>query len=198
MDCEAGLLDPSHLYARSEVLQKPSPVPDVPASMRVLRSSPPRVPTEGTHKRRGHFLLYVGIAPRKPPAGGQASRRTLKDRLRQHYSLNAYGSTLRLTLGCLLGLPLRRIESREHPGEARRLTFGPQEDRLSAWMEEHARVVWAACDEPREVEERFIEQLKLPLNLQGNASHFFVPVLKKIRRECRAQALTLPALPPGS
>ena len=44
-------------------------------------------------------LLYVGISPKVPPVGGVgASRQNLRRRLRQHYALNAYGSTLRLTL----------------------------------------------------------------------------------------------------
>lgn len=81
-------------------------------------AAPPRVPLDGTHERHGHRLLYLGIAPSKPQASGAASKRHLRGRLRQHYALNAYGSTLRLTLGSLLGLELRRISSKKHPGTA--------------------------------------------------------------------------------
>jgi GIY-YIG catalytic domain-containing protein len=64
----------------------------------------------------GLTLLYVGISPKVPPInGGPASRQDLRRRLRQHYALNAYGSTVRVTLGCLLaeqlGLQLRRAGS---------------------------------------------------------------------------------------
>jgi hypothetical protein len=67
-------------------------------------------------------LLYVGISPRKPPRTGETtSKMNLRTRIRQHYALNAEGSTLRLTLGCLLAerlkIQLRRV------GSGNRLTF---------------------------------------------------------------------------
>src|ERR1700722_7026268 len=53
---------------------------------------------------------------------------------------NAEGSTLRLTLGCLLagelGLELRR------GGSGGRLTFCDGEARLSGWLAENALVTW--------------------------------------------------------
>ena len=78
-------------------------------------------------------LLYVGIAPKAPPAAPRPpSRQTLRTRVRYHYRGNAYGSTLRLTLGCLLadqlGIELRRV------GSGTRLTFGDGEQALSEWM----------------------------------------------------------------
>jgi GIY-YIG catalytic domain-containing protein len=86
-------------------------------------------------------LLYVGIFPKAPPASGLAgSRQHLRRRLRQHYALNASGSTLRLTLGCLLaeqlGIQLRRV------GSGTRLTFAAGEARLSGWMADNAFVCW--------------------------------------------------------
>ncbi|MER6923283.1 GIY-YIG nuclease family protein [Streptomyces spiralis] len=52
---------------------------------------------------------------------------------RYHYRGNAAGSTLRLTLGCLFGLELRRV------GSGTRLTFGRVgEARLSQWMAANA------------------------------------------------------------
>jgi hypothetical protein len=85
----------------------------------------------------GCTLLYGGIAPKAPPANGRpASRQTLRKRIRYHYTGNAAGSTLRLTLGCLLaerlGMQLRRV------GSHRRLTFAAGEGKLSAWMADHA------------------------------------------------------------
>jgi len=92
-------------------------------------------------------LLYVGISPKAPPASGVGtSRQNLRRRLRQHYALNAYGSTLRLTLGCLLakqlGIVLRRV------GSGRRLTFADGEARLSQWMADNAFVCWVAHERP--------------------------------------------------
>ncbi|MFB6679965.1 GIY-YIG nuclease family protein [Streptomyces sp. NPDC056390] len=62
-------------------------------------------------------LLYVGIAPRY--MANRTSTQNLRKRVRYHFRGNAAGSTLRLTLGCLLGIELRRVGS----GGAR-MTFG--------------------------------------------------------------------------
>ncbi|WP_373283393.1 GIY-YIG nuclease family protein [Streptomyces prunicolor] len=61
-------------------------------------------------------LLYVGIAPRH--MANRTSTQNLRKRVRYHYRGNAAGSTLRLTLGSLLGLELRRV------GSGKRMTFG--------------------------------------------------------------------------
>jgi hypothetical protein len=65
-------------------------------------------------------------------------QRTLRNRLRQHYALNAAGSTLRLTLGCLvtqqLGIELRVV------GSGKRMTVGAGEHILSDRMSENAFV----------------------------------------------------------
>ncbi|MEU6812984.1 GIY-YIG nuclease family protein [Streptomyces sp. NPDC046831] len=72
-------------------------------------------------------LLYVGIAPRY--IAKRTSTQNLRKRVRYHYRGNAAGSTLRLTLGCLLGLELRRV------GSGKRMTFGRAgETTLSQWM----------------------------------------------------------------
>ncbi|MFF8174696.1 GIY-YIG nuclease family protein [Streptomyces chartreusis] len=47
----------------------------------------------------------------------RTSTQNLRKRVRHHYRGNAAGSTLRLTLGCLLGLELRRV------GGGKRMTF---------------------------------------------------------------------------
>jgi hypothetical protein len=191
----AALLDPPKLYSRAEVLAQPCPVPsDSGVYAWYFDQAPSSVPTQDTHERYGHRLLYVGIAPKKPAASGKASGRTLRDRLRQHYALNAYGSTLRLTLGCLLGLELRRIESKKNPGTAKRMTFGPAEADLSEWMAKHARVVWVTCDEPWTVEDELIERLDLPLNLKDNVRHPFYPALTVARAAAKQGALGLPPI----
>jgi len=92
-------------------------------------------------------LLYVGISPKAPATSGVGtSRQNLRRRLGQHYALNAYGSTLRLTLGCLLaeqlGIELRRV------GSGIRLTFADGEARLSQWMADNAFVCWVAHERP--------------------------------------------------
>jgi GIY-YIG catalytic domain len=123
----------------------------------VLQAASGAIDTTRCNSWAGLTLLYVGISPKAPPASGLgASRQHLRRRLRQHYALNAYGSSLRLTLGCLLadqlGLVLRRAD-----GEAR----------LSRWMADDAFVCWVAHDRPWELEDALVKTLDLPLNLQA-------------------------------
>jgi hypothetical protein len=150
------------------------------------------VNTSSCRRHAGLTLLYVGIAPRLLREDLPPSRQTLRSRVRYHYKGNAEGSTLRLTLGCLLaqtlGLALRRV------GSGRRLTFGPGEATLSTWMEANAFVAWIEHERPWEYEEQLIHSLSLPLNLQGNEKHEFAPVLARLRSGARAQARGLPIL----
>jgi hypothetical protein len=103
---------------------------------------------------------------------------------------NAEGSTLRLSLGCLLsselGIKLHRV------GSGKRMTFGEGEARLSEWMDQNAFVVWVAHEKPWELEERLIGALSLPLNLDMNASHVFYETLSRLRREAKLLARTSP------
>jgi hypothetical protein len=136
-----ALVRPARLWTRQEVLARPSPVPAAAGIYAWYFSTVPiAVDTSGCVELDGWRLLYVGISPKPPPANGTAaSRQQLRSRLRQHYRGNAAGSTLRLTLGCLLaselGLQLRRV------GSGQRLTFADGEQVLSAWMGRHARGV---------------------------------------------------------
>lgn len=128
----------------------------------------------------------MGISPERPPTNGRPpSRANLRSRIRYHFTGNAEGSTLRLTLGCLLadelGLELRRLGGR-------RLTFAAGEARLSEWLAENARVCWVVCGEPWLVEEEAIAALWLPLNLDQNARHLFHSVLTAMRAEARQRA----------
>jgi hypothetical protein len=152
------------------------------------------VPTEGCHRWDGAALLYVGISPKPPPRhGGAPSRQNLRRRIRYHYRGNAAGSTLRLTLGCLLADELR-IELRR-VGSGQRLTFAAGENALSQWMAAHARVCWHATPEPWTTERTLISQLTLPLNLDQNRASSFRQQLSELRSHCRARARMLPVLP---
>lgn len=182
------LLAPTRLYTRTEVLSRPSPAP---ASQGVYAwyfdVAPPGVPLDHAHRAHGHALLYVGISPSRPPQNGKPpSRQHLRKRLRYHYRGNAEGSTLRLTLGCLLapvlGIGLARV------GSGTRLTFASGEHTLSDWIAHHAKVCWMAHPAPWEEEERLIDALDLPLNLAGNRHHAFAAQLSAIRSAAKAQA----------
>lgn len=148
---------------------------------------PPRVPLGGCMQRGPLTLLYIGIAPKRPSVSGAVSRATLRSRLRQHCAGTAEGSTLRLTLGCLLadelGLRLAAV------GRSGRLTFGADgEARLSAWMAAHARVSFVITSEPWEIERQLLSSTSLPLNLRGNEHHSFHATLSKLRSSARLRA----------
>ena len=165
-------------YSRGEVLARPSPVPAGPGLYAwFFVQPPPGVPTDGCVERDGLQLLYVGISPSRPN-----SRQSLRHRLRTHYAGNAESSTLRLTLGCLLGLSLQR--------DGRSLTFGDGEATLSTWMERNARVSWVVHPRPWEVEHLLVAKFAPPLNIQGS-DHPYVAHLKRIRAESRAGARSI-------
>ena len=181
-----GITDPARLWSRDEITARSCPVPATPGVYGwYFREIPPLVPTGGCLTHRGLTLLYVGISPRKPSKKGKASGNNLQKRLRGHMRGNASGSTLRLTLGCLLAdrlmLKLRPV------GPSRRLTWGPGEDTLSEWMSRNAFVTWTEHPEPWVIEEKLIRELALPLNLQGN-DHPFRPALTRLRTETKARA----------
>lgn len=186
---------PDRVWSRAEVLGRPSPVPAVAGTYAwYFKQLPAAIDTTKCISWAGLTLLYVGISPKAPPADGVgASRQNIRRRLRQHHALNAYGSTLRLTLGCLLGdrlgLVLRRV------GSGTRLTFADGEPRLSQWMADNAFVCWVADERPWELEDALVMTLDLPLNLQGNDRHPFRASLRGARAAARDHARALPVWP---
>ena len=148
---------------------------------------PASVPTEGCVRRGGRYLLYIGIAPSR--LGGAE---TLRSRIRYHFTGNAEGSTLRLTLGCLLGSKLGTVLRRI--GSSGRRTFVDAEATLTAWMLDNAAVVWRTVPTPWVVETQLMSRLSLPLNLDQNNTHPFAAKLKALRSEARRRADRLPVL----
>jgi hypothetical protein len=159
-----------------------------------FRETPdPRINLADVHHADGLPLLYVGISPKQPPANGMpASRQSLRSRVLYHYRGNAAGSTLRLTLGCLLaprlGTALRRV------GSGSRLTFADGEAALSEWMAENALVTWLTTPAPWQTEAAVISRLDLPLNLDQNDRNGFHAALKQARRDARSVARSLPVI----
>lgn len=188
------LLYPTHLFKRDEVLSRPSPVPRAPGVYAwYFREIPPGVPASGCVQCGGATLLYIGISPSAPPNNGKLpSKQTLMHRVRYHYHGNAEGSTLRLTLGCLLagelGIELRRV------GRGTRMTFGAGEAKLSDWLSRNAFVAFQVCDRPWELEESLIATVSLPLNLDQNRHHAFHAELSRLRKTAKQCARSLPIL----
>jgi hypothetical protein len=190
---DPSLVDPERVWSRAEVLARPSPAPKAPGVYAwFFKEIPPFVDPAGCIEHEDLTLLYVGIAPKEPPRNGKPpSKQTLHSRLRYHYRGNAYGSTLRLTLGCLLsevlGIELRRV------GSGTRMTFTRTgELALSEWMGENAFVAWIEHPQPWLLEDALIGELDVPLNLDGNKHNAFYASLKSIRAAARARAATLP------
>ena len=170
---------PSRLWTRGELTTRPSPIP--PANgiygwyFDELPS--PGIPDIGTIV--GPWaLLYIGIAPGSP---GSASN--LRKRLRNHLTGNARGSTLRLTLGCLLA---ERLGISPFVASGK-LHFGEAESNLSAWLDVHARVTWVEHPEPWSVEADVVRGLGVPLNRAHNDAHAFYPVVGDARKRMRDQ-----------
>ena len=164
MSVPEGVLNPEKLWSRVEVVgARPSPVPKTPGLYAwYFRRVPGPIDRAGCHLHDGMSMLYVGIAPRQPYADGRRSKTTLRQRVRYHYTGNAEGSTLRLTLGCLLseelGIKLRRV------GSGTRRTFSDGEE------------------EPWTLEEELISRYDLPLNLDQNRHNAFHPELSAARK----------------
>ncbi len=182
------LLAPARLCSRAEVLASPSPVPREPGVYAwYFRDIPSGVPTADCHCCGDLTLLYIGIAPKAPPKNGaRHSTQRLVDRIRYHYRGNAAGSTLRLTLGCLLsetlGIELRRV------GSGKRMTFADGEGALSGWMADNAFVTWVVEPAPWVLEVELIAGLSLPLNLDMNRGHAFSEILRVVRRRAKVMA----------
>jgi len=174
-----ALVSPIRLWSAPEVLERPSPVPGTAGVYGWHFKQPPHADLEAGR------LLYVGIAPRY--MANRTSTQNLRKRVRYHYRGNAAGSTLRLTLGCLLGLELRRV------GSGKRMTFGKGgEASLTQWMADNALVCWIERSEPWNLESQLISQLNLPLNLDQNRHNAFHSRLKELRAQARRRARELP------
>jgi hypothetical protein len=188
------LVTPARLWTADEVRGRPSPIPAQPGVYAwYFTLAPPGVPTADCQRWDGSTLLYVGISPKAPPRdGGRPSRQNLRRRIRYHYRGNAAGSTLRLSLGCLLatelGIELRRV------GSGERLTFAGGEQSLAQWMAANARVCWHVVPEPWLSESALVGQLSLPFNLDQNSAGPFRRELSALRAQCRAKARAVPVL----
>jgi hypothetical protein len=183
MSILTALTNPIILYSRSDVLSKPSPVPNERGLYSwFFKEVPPGVPTDGCYTKDGLTMLYAGISPSR-----ETSKQSLRKRIKRHYQGPAYGSTLRLTLGTLLAeqsdFPMLEVAND-------RLTLTRLgEQRLDDWMEENAFVCWVENSEPWEKERGIIEKVSLPLNIRDNDHHPFAAELSELRSEAKKNAI---------
>ena len=188
----------ARIFTRAEVFTDPGPVPSMPGVQGWwFRTVPGAIDVSGCEQRDGLTLLYVGISPTAPPKNGKPpSTQDLRKRIRYHFGggkADAEGSTLRKTLGVLLGdelgFKLRRI------GSGDRRTFAGGEAVLNQWMADNALVSWLVHPEPWFLEEKLIAAFDLPLNVQAsNKDNAFYPELTRLRREAALGANKLRVL----
>jgi hypothetical protein len=177
-----ALLKPGRLYGVAELHSSPALISQEGGVYAWWFSkAPPEVSVDKTAIHENRRLLYVGIAPRKPSAAGSVSGGTLRNRLLNHCRGPLATSTLRRTLAVLLKDELNLSITRTGAGK---LKMPPEhETRLTGWMDEHARVVWAVYPEPWEIEDHMIQgTLRLPLNIRGSSDPF-AEVLSKLRSQ---------------
>ncbi len=106
---------------------------------------------------RGQHLIYTGVA------GTSIRGRVWKN----HFCGNAGHSTLRLTLGILLGFtPIPRDKKNPNNGHVR---FVLEEERqLRSWMTENLLFHYLPNEAPKSLESELIGNLNPPLNLDEN------------------------------
>ena len=107
-------------------------------------------------------LLYIGTSSAKGLAAGCEKPRSLRSRLKNHLLGTAARSTLRRSLGLLLGQHLRPYKTKFRLDD---------EDALSRWMQANAHVCFAETDDPDVLESSVLAKTAFffPLNLRDNA-----------------------------
>ena len=106
---------------------------------------------------RGHRIIYTGIT-----SSG------LRNRIgNQHLGTNAGRSTLRQSLGCLIGFP--QIPRDPRKLENRMARFNERDEAaLLDWIKENLLFYYLPNPKPETLEEELIEAFNPPLNLQKN------------------------------
>ena len=175
VDLASMILRPQRVWSGGDVAARPWPIPAKPGVYGCwFDVAPPLVDASGCETRDGRYLLYVGTS-------GNLARR-----MGNHFVGTAEGSTLRKSLGCLLadelGIRLWR--------QGRSLTFADGEAVLSDWMRRHVSIAWVSIDNRFALETDLIGTADLPLNLEGNETHPFYPILRAIRLEASRRAGT--------
>jgi hypothetical protein len=125
-------------------------------------------------------LVYAGQAGATKWPSRTRSTATLASRIRgNHINGNASSSTFRLTLSALLLHPLDLTVLK--PGR-----LAPEDRKVvSIWIKDHLRVVIVPYDDRdslRQVEDRVLESLDPPLNLEGRPTTSSRRLLTDLRR----------------
>lgn len=140
----------------------------------------PLVPRDECIERAGKRLLYVGIAPSKGGSIKPGTPSPLKRRFQRDHLRRVRGSTLRKSLAALLQRELGLEFRRDKGGKVGMDRC--YEERLSAWINQHAAISITQNYEPWRLEEELVRQgPPLPLNIDMS-DHPFKSTLKDLRR----------------
>lgn len=166
------LLEPTRLWRADEIAADPGLVPARPGVYGWwFDKALVNVPMDGALEREGMSLLYVGIARAAPGRKGKASKRTLRDRLKNHTRGPISTSTLRTTLCALAGPSLGLVVL--HEPMRKPFLSATHEAELTSWISSHAGVAWMETEEPWLLEKQLISGgPRLPLNIKGSADPF--------------------------
>jgi len=128
------------------------------------------VPIEGPWRVGDFLLLYIGLVGVRP----------IKKRLYYHSGGGrADQSPFQRGLGCLLSQALKIELRSKSPSFHDFYPKGP----LKKWIEEHTYFKCLANEEAEKLEKMLIAKLKPLLNKEGNESHPFYPVMKRLEGE---------------
>jgi hypothetical protein len=167
---------PSALFTVADIIKTPSAAPNEAGLYAWWFDELPKVPLDAAWEQEGFRLAYVGIASSRP-----GSRRTLRQRLRNHCSGPIATSTLRRSLAAVL-IDLLELHPSSGPGKKVKLP-AEEESRLSDWLAVHGRVAWITHAEPWVSEPELLKSgPPLALNIRGN-NHEFLEKLLALRKQ---------------
>lgn len=165
-------------------------LPDEPGNYIILLRSTSSLPintaelpimTLFEYKKKEYEVVYVG-----------KSSKSLRSRdYYQHFNGTAGNSTVRKSIGCLLGFQLipRDINSPQN----KKTKFNENDERtLTEWMAANLLLLYYANDDYANMEQEMIRMYNPPLNLQGNFNKINMEFRKELSalRSCSSSAKT--------
>jgi hypothetical protein len=176
---------PSALFTVEDVLKAPSAAPNEPGLYAWwFDKLPDDVPLAGAPEQTGFRLAYIGIASHRP-----GSRRTLRQRLRNHCNGPIAASTLRRSLAAVL---IDQLNLHPFVGDSNKVKLPEDEEaRLSKWLSTHGRVAWIVDATPWAYEAELLKSgLPLALNIRGG-SHEFGRKLLTLRKQLSSRSISV-------
>ena len=125
-------------------------------------------------KFEGYRVLYTGIAGRENTQRNSLRKRCYRD----HFASNdSSGSTLRMSLGVLLGFKLIPRNN-----NVRRTKFyEANEKELTNWMKQTLIICYVEVENPWKYKEELIERFNPPLNIKKNYSPINLEFREKLK-----------------